>query len=100
MHVLHVPASVIESVAAAVLLRWKDGIRISSYLEVAERATESDSYLYVELSTSLRILIRSEAVPSQFMRKAVASALHLTQWDWRTMRNWTAFRETVQQFVA
>lgn len=100
MHVLHVPTHVIENVAEAVLAQWHDATRITSFIELIKHTAESDSYLYAEFSASLRILIRSEAVPSQFMRKAIAGALHMAQWDWRTMRNWTDFRQTVQRFVA
>jgi len=100
MHVLHVPAQVALDVGAVLLPRWKDVMTVTSYVEVARHAEDLDSYLYVELSPSLRILIRSEEIPSQLMRKAVAQALQLTEWDWRTMRNWTDFRKTVRRFIA
>ena len=94
LHVLPLSDLLVSQVSAAVLERYPASASTSIHKVLAPAHATNDSYLLFGSPTEL-YFVQPAKVPSQFMRRALASELQRRSWDWRDLTGQAEFAATL-----
>lgn len=96
---MHLHAVPVQMNITDFLAEHFEHIRINSYESLKEAYKKEISYLYVEDNDGERHLFPvREAVPSQYIRKVIASRLGMPErWDWRVYQGMEEIKNTLKK---